>query len=126
MVMPRTIDKLRAFLPGGNPGEYFINSKITGLSGFMLKRLGIHEDALFAVVASAQTDNDVAAWLRERTDVSQYEALNTMLRNAQPHHAEDEAYFRTLYAQTLAEHPELDKIVDILDADDRRMFAGRQ
>ena len=23
--MPRTIDKLRSMLPGGNPGEYFIN-----------------------------------------------------------------------------------------------------
>jgi hypothetical protein len=34
----------------------------------------------------------------------------------------DEAFFRDEYAETLRRHPNLEFIVDILDADDRRRF----
>lgn len=123
MLMPRTIDKLRARLPGGDPGVYFINGKIKGISGYLLERLGITEEALYAAVATCQTDDDVAAWLRERTDTSQYSAINETLRRIKPKHAEDEAWFRQEYAETLALHPELEIIIDIVDADDRRRLA---
>ncbi len=122
MMMPRTIDKLRAILPGGKPGEYFINGRILGLSGFLLMRLGVREDELLAVVAGARSDADVASWLRSRVDVSKYDEINAMIRGAEPRHAEDESVVREIYARTMAEHPELIKLVDILDADDRRMF----
>jgi len=120
--MPRTIDKLRARLPGGDPGIYFINGKIKGISGYLLDRLGISEADLLESVRLAATEEDVAAWLRERTDASQYRAINTTLRRIKPKHAEDEAYFRSEYAETLEAHPELEFIVDIVDADDRRRF----
>ncbi len=122
MVMPRTIDKLRAQLPGGDPGIYFINGKIKGISGYLLDRLGISEADLLESVRLAATEDDVAAWLRERTDASQYRAINATLRRIKPKHAEDEAYFRNEYAGTLEAHPELEFIVDIVDADDRRRF----
>ena len=32
--MPRTIDKLRGLLPGGNPGDYFINGKTPASRSF--------------------------------------------------------------------------------------------
>jgi hypothetical protein len=124
MLMPRTIDKLRARLPGGNPGVYFINGRIKGISGYLLERLGIREDELFEAVAQATSDDAIPAWLRERTDVSQYPAINATLRHLKPKHAEDEAYFRSEYAATLAERPELEFIVDIVDADDRRLFGA--
>ena len=124
MLMPRTIDKLRAFLPGGNPGEYFINGKIPGLSQFLLDRLGIALDELEAVVARATDEAEIAAWLRNNTDTAQYPALNATLQRIKPKHAHDPQYFAELYAQTLATHPELEYIVDVVDADDRRIFGA--
>lgn len=122
MLMPRTIDKLRGQLPGGDPGGYFVNGRIKGISGYLLERLGIAEADLLAVVARAASDDEVAVWLRERTDPSQYAAVNATLRRIRPKHAEDEAFFRNEYAQTLEQHPELEYILDIVDADDRRRF----
>lgn len=122
MLMPRTIDKLRGQLPGGNPGAYFINGSIRGISGYLLERLGIDEADLLAAVARAGSDDDVAAWLRERTDRSEYRTINATLRRIRPRHAEDEAFFRAEYAETLRRHPDLEFILDIVDADDRRCF----
>ncbi len=124
MLMPRTIDKIRALLPGGDPGGYFINGPIQGISGFLLGRLGITEGELVDAVLGAKTDDDVATWLRSRTDAAQYSALNATLTRIKPKHAENEELFREIYAETLAEHPELKFIVDIIEADDRRMFLG--
>lgn len=124
MLMPRTIDKIRALLPGGDPGGYFINGPIQGISGFLLGRLGIAEGEFADAVLGAKTDDDVATWLRGRTDPAQYPALNATLTRIKPKHAENEALFREIYAETLAEHPELEFIVDIIEADDRRMFLG--
>ena len=122
MMMPRTIDKLRGFLPGGNPGDYFINGKIPGLSQFLLDRLGVALDDFQAVVARATSEDEIAVWLREHTDTSAYPALNATLRRIKPKHAHDPEYFAEIYAHTLELHPELEHIVDIIDADDRRVF----
>ncbi len=123
MLMPRTIDKLRGQLPGGDPGGYFINGPIKGISGYLLERLGVAEADLLAIVARAMSDDEVGAWLRERTDPSQYTAINATLRRIRPKHAEDEAFFRNEYAPTLRQNPELEYILEIVDADDRRRFA---
>jgi len=122
MLMPRTIDKLRGQLPGGDPGGYFIDGRIKGISGYLLERLGVSEADLLGIVARAASDDDVAAWLRERTDPSQYATVNATLRRIRPKHSQDEAFFRDEYAQTLQQHPELEYILDIVDADDRRRF----
>jgi hypothetical protein len=125
MLMPRTIDKLRASLPGGWTGCYHINGKIKGISGFLLERLGIHEAQLRDVILQARDDDDVAAWLREHVDTSLYPSINATLCKITPQHAEDPDYVRSAYAETLSANPELRTIVDIVDADDRRMFAQR-
>ncbi|MFY9664385.1 MAG: DUF5069 domain-containing protein [Candidatus Cybelea sp.] len=125
MLMPRTIDKLRARLPGGEPGPYFINGRIKGISGYLLDRLGIGEAGLLDAIAHAANEDEVAGWLRGRTDPSQYPAINATLKRIKPKHAEDEAYFRTEYEATLRLHPDLEFIIDIVDADDRRLFAAR-
>lgn len=122
MFMPRTIDKLRGLLPGGNPGVYFISTTMKGMSEFVLERLGVSEAELSDAVARASSEDDVAAWLRERTDTSLYPALNETLKRIRPKHAGDPAKFAEIYAETLAAHPELEIIIDIIDADDRRMF----
>jgi len=58
VMLPRTIDKARALLPGGNPGVYFISP---GISAFMLAMLAISEDDFVAVVATARDEAEVAA-----------------------------------------------------------------
>ncbi len=45
------------------------------------------------------------------------------LRRIKPKHAHDPEYFAGLYAHTLATHPELEHILDIIDEDDRRIFS---
>lgn len=122
MLMPRTIDKLRSMLPGGNPGTYWINGPIKGISGYLIERLGLTQDELSEIVRKASSDEDAAAALRGRVDVAIYPELNETLRRIRPKHAEDPAVFATIYAETLALHPDLERIVDIIDADDRRMF----
>jgi hypothetical protein len=125
MLMPRTIDKLRALLPGGNPGGYFINGEIRGISGYLLGRLGISEADLSQAVAAASDDEDVASWLRARVDTSAYPAINTTLRRIAPRHSDDPEFFRRIYGETMAAHPELDTVIEIIEADDRRIFAER-
>lgn len=124
VLLPRTIDRLRAFLPGGNPGGYIINGRIKGISGYLLERLGVSEDEIREAVAQARTEEDVAAWLRTRTDAAQYPAINATLRAIKPKHAEKPDVFAEMYAETLAAHPELERIMDIIEADDRRAFGS--
>jgi len=122
MLMPRTIDKLRATLPGGHAGVYYIDGPIRGISGYLLRRLGIGEDELREAVRTAKNEPEVAAWLRSRVDTSQYSEINGTLRRIKPKHAEDPEVFRSIYAETMDAHPELLYIIDILEADDRRIF----
>ena len=123
MLLPRTIDKLRGLLPGGNPGVYFINGQILGISGYLLMRLGITQEELSDVVARAASDEDVAAWLRGKVDAGMYPEINGAISHMKPKHAQDQDLFRELYKDTLAAHPDLAYIVDILDADDKALFA---
>jgi hypothetical protein len=66
MFMPRTIDKLRAEQPGGNLGKFL--NRPDGLSAYMCKKAGIDMDELRLVVASANDEAEIEAWLRERLD----------------------------------------------------------
>jgi hypothetical protein len=122
MLMPRTIDKLRAMLPGGDPGIYFINGNVQGISGYLLQRLGISEAELREAVRQAVDEVEVARWLRSRVDPASYPAINQTLRRIKPKHSQDPEDFRRLYADTIAAHPELEYVIDIVDADDRRAF----
>ncbi|HTX55960.1 MAG TPA: DUF5069 domain-containing protein [Candidatus Acidoferrales bacterium] len=123
MFMPRTIDKLRAQLPGGNTGVYFINGKIKGMSGYLLERLGITEAELLETVRTCDDEQAIARWLRERTDPAQYDAINQTMSHLKLKHSGDETYVRELYAETLAAQPDLVTLFEIMEADDRRLFA---
>lgn len=120
--MPRTIDKLRSMLPGGDPGEYFIDGPIKGMSGYLLERLGVSEDELRAAVAAAADDEAVASWLRSRTDADRYPEISATIRAIKPKHTTDPAIFGEIYAETMASHPDLERVLDIIVADDRRLF----
>ena len=122
LLMPRTIDKLRANLPGGQPGAYYINGPIPGISGYLLGRLGISEAELLDAIRTAADEDEVAQWLRSRVDATQYPVINQTLRRVKPKHTADIAVFTQIYSETMRAHPELEYVLDIVEADDRRLF----
>jgi hypothetical protein len=118
-MLPRTIDKFRASLPGGNLNGY----KIDGISSRLLGWLGVDEGEMQQAVAAASSDEDVARWLRERTDASQYAALTERMTKRTVDDVADKQRFRSLYPWV--ERSNLRAIFDIIEEDDRRSFSGR-
>ncbi len=115
--LPRTIDKARAKIQG-TLGVYKISP---GLSGYLLEWLGVREDDFTEAVRNAQTDEEVVAWLRERTDESAYPAINERLS---ARGIRDEQHFQEVLPRypVLREHPHLRNWFEILDLDDRWIF----
>ena len=117
-MMPRTIDKLRAKLPGGASGEYHID----GTSKRLLDALGVSEEQLQGVVANAKSDEDVAKWLREHADRSKYGEINERLSNRSVDDVADKDAFHKKYPHAAASTKT--RLFDIMDEDDRAMFGS--
>ncbi len=120
LMMARTVDKLRATLPGGKLGSY----RIFGFSSRMLEVLGISEEALRNAVAAARSDADVAAWIRQHTDSSQYAAINAELGARTIRERLDDPEFVERYPIVRTLPPDTPRL-DMLVADDAEMFAER-
>jgi hypothetical protein len=91
--LPRSIDKFRAALPGGNLAGYTIE----GFTGRMLENLGIPLDAFQAAVAAAKTDEDVASYVRENAVPGGAEKWNSFALNREVYNGDR--------AEAVAEHP---------------------
>jgi hypothetical protein len=115
-MLPRTIDKIRAMLPGGNIGDY----QIPGTTARMLDLLGVKLEDLQAAVAAARSDDDVAVWLRAHGDATKYAIFNDRLMKRTTADLEDPARFARLYPWAASSG--LTKIVEIMEEDDRRSF----
>jgi hypothetical protein len=64
-MMPRTIDKLRAKLPGGKIGAYSITTAfVPGLSLVLLDGIGVTEECLLELVQKVSVEDEIADWLR--------------------------------------------------------------
>ena len=122
-LLPRTVDKLRAELPGGNIGDYLNHD--AGFSAYVVRRLGLDMNALREAVASAGTEADVESWVRERVDVGFAPELNAKLETivVERMSSEDQALVRSRHP-IMAQRPELSKILDILDAQDADTFGS--
>lgn len=116
--MPRTIDKLRAKLPGGNLGVY----KIDGTSRRLLDAIGVREEDLQAVVARATSEEDVAAWLRDHADRSKFDEINRLLSARSYDDIQDKEKFDKNYPHAKTSGKKL--LFDLLELDDRAMFAS--
>lgn len=116
-LLPRTIDKLRAELPGGHLGPYLNHD--AGFSAFVVKRLGLEMDAFREAVARADDEAAVTAWLAERIDPTLAPALNAKIETfvVSRMSPEDQVLVRERHP-VMASRPELSRIIDILDADD--------
>ncbi len=124
MFLPRTIDKLRSELPGGNPGRYINEPR--GFSAYMIRRVGLDMDELRATVAAARDEDEVTAWVRERIDPARAEEANRKLETftSERMSPEDKALLAERHPVMHA-RPELTNVLDILTADDAYTFAQR-
>jgi hypothetical protein len=116
-MLARTIDKIRATLPGGNIGEY----QITGFSSSLLNALGISEAVLRKVIAEAGSDEAVAAWIREHSDAARYAEINAKLAGRTVGERLDDPEFLRRYPNAKNLPPETSRL-DHLIADDAEAF----
>ena len=117
--LPRTIDKVRATLPGGDPGAY----NIPGFSQMMLEALGISVGAFTAAVADAADDNAVAAFVSASTSPDRIAEWNALILARLPRNGDRSAALEAY--PWLHERPDLILALDVLEEDDRQHFAHR-
>jgi len=120
-LLPRTVDKLRAELPGGNLGAYLNHD--TGFSAYLVRRLGLDMNDFRQAVAEAADEAAIAQWLATRVDAAAAPALNAKLETfvAERMSPDDQVLVRQRHPVMRA-RPDLSKILDILEADDEDAF----
>jgi hypothetical protein len=116
--LPRSIDKLRAALPGGELGEY----SVEGFTTMMLEQLGIDVAQISAAVAGAATDDDVLAFVTQHAVAGGIEAWNDFALHREIFRGDRAAAEAEI--PWLAARPEIRLSLDLLAEDDRRTFAG--
>ena len=121
-LVPRTIDKLRAELPGGNLGPYVNHD--TGFSAYVVRRMGLDMNDFRNAVAAAPDEDAVIAWLAARIDTALAPTVNAKLESfvVERMSAEDQVLVRERHP-VMAQRPELSAVLDILEADDELTFA---
>ena len=117
--LPRTIDKVRASLPGGKLGEY----TIPGFTQMMLDTLGIPAETLTAAVATASTDEEAWANVRPLTTPEKIAEWTAFVSKRQPRGGNRVEALESY--PWLGSRPDLTLSLDVLDEDDRQHFAGR-
>jgi hypothetical protein len=117
LMAARTVDKLRATLPGGNIGEY----QITGFSSSLLNALEIPEGLLRAAVARAGSDAEIAAWIREHSNPERYPEINAKLERRTIGERLNDPQFVARYPVASRLPPESSRL-DLLIADDEANF----
>jgi hypothetical protein len=125
--LPRAIDKVRAALPGGSLGPYLIlHDEIVTMSALFYRRMGITHDDFSAVVRDAQTEAEVAAWLRARIDAAKVKKWHAQMLGVRMCDIPDPTRERVIAAHPIATSlPETTLLVDIFDADDAALYAPR-
>ena len=123
--LPRTIDKIRAELPGGKPGGYIVVGP-SSMSAYLLHKLRIDVEELRAIVAGAADEAEVERWLRERIDPAIVEELNAKLLGSRLDAAPPDK-LAIIYERhpVLATRSDITNAFELLEADDEWNFARR-
>lgn len=116
--LPRSIDKARAYLDGGNRNGY----NVPGVTGGMLERFGISHDDFIAAVSAAASDADVVAFVRKHANQSTIDEWNAFVKEREPRGDRNLPAVLEIYPW-LKELPHLKLVLDILAEDDRRLYA---
>ena len=114
--LPRTIDKARADLPGGNPGDY----RMPGFSERMLEILGIDGEAFASEVGRARSDEDVARFVASSTTPEKIAEWNDFILHRLPSGGDRNAAYERY--PWLRERPDIILALDVLTEDDRLAF----
>lgn len=115
MMLPRTIDKARALLAGGDPGVYFITP---GLSEWLLRKLRFTEADFIETVRSANSEDQIAAIVLERSSLGRIEHLNGFMQTFKVADVAADHHFEELYGR--CDPGEL--VIDVMARDDEKMF----
>ncbi len=118
LFLPRSIDKARAALPGGNLGLY----SLEGVTERMVEAFGKTLPGLTACVAAATDDDDVAEWLVQGASEGAAAAWDAWIAVRTPRGGGREDAI-AMYPWVV-ERPDLVYTLDILVEDDRRTFAS--
>jgi hypothetical protein len=118
----RVVDKLRAALPGGELNGFF---PFNGFSEVWQHYSGVNLRELFGVVGEAPDEAAVVAWLEERFAGLDKDAVNAKLAGFNTARIPESwrTTFDAVYPQELRERHTV--LFDLLDADDKRLFALR-
>lgn len=117
--LARSIDKARAYLPGGNRNGY----NLPGITGQMLERFGISHDDFVTTVGAAAAEADVVAFVRRHASQATIDEWNAWIKGREPRGNCDLPEVQEIYPW-LKERPDLRIALDILAEDDRRIFAA--
>jgi hypothetical protein len=117
-MVPRMIDVARAKLPGGNIGQYQIGR---GMSGLVLRHLGMEVGEFVELVRNAGSDEEVAAQLSGRKTERENRAVSLKLPRitVKDVPADLRESFQRFYG---TDQPSDRRIFDILEEDDMRAF----
>lgn len=118
LMAARTVDKLRATLPGGNLGEY----QITGFSSRLIEKLGFPEAALRDAIARAASDAEVADWIARHSDPARYADINAGFERLTIGERLGDPKFVERYPLARRLPPEASRL-DLLVLDDREAFS---
>ncbi len=120
--MARTIDKVRAELPGGNLGAYFIDDP-RSISAYVLHRLRIGFSELREAVADASDDAEIERWLLARIDPGAVGKINEKLVAARIDTlSPEERAIVAVRHPVLQTRTDLATTFDMLEADDAATF----
>ena len=124
--LPRAIDKARASLPGGDLGVYLIMSdEVVTMSAMFYRKMGTTADEFAGVVASAEDDHAVAAWLRARVEPEQIDGWHKRLFGIHLSDIPEPALARVLERHPAGRTmPASTLLVDVIEADDAEMFTA--
>jgi len=120
--LPRTVDKIRAELPGGNAGSYFVENPV-GMSAYVLRKIGVDLATLREVVANAPSEDAVAEWLQANADLAHVEKLNANMQNITIGRMPDaeRAVFNRFYPGA-EKMPDDMRLFDVIEMDDAKLI----
>ena len=120
-MLPRMIDVARAKLPGGDIGQYQIGR---GMSGLVLRHLGMEVGEFVELVRNAQDEGEVGAQVTGRKTAKENRMVSLRLRRVTVKDVPEdlrESFFR-FYGADL---PPDKRVMEILEEDDARAFGPK-
>ena len=117
MLLPRTIDKARALIQGGDPGAYRITP---GLSAWLLGQVGLTETEFLELVRASATEDEVAEAVAARLAPGRSAVLNELVKSLRV--CDLSAPLRDDFLRLHGPQDAEKIVIEVLVADDRATF----